>query len=47
MKQHLINFYLDWVNNYLTPEKMARDYCITVEHCLQLIAIGKVINEES
>ena len=39
MKQHLINFFLDYFNNYLTVTKMAEDYGITKDECDQLIEI--------
>jgi len=41
MKQHLINFFLDYFNNYLTVTKMAEDYELTVDECKQLIEIGR------
>ena len=41
MKNEFIEFYLDWVNNYLSPAKMASDYGITESHCKALINIGR------
>jgi hypothetical protein len=41
MKKYLIEFYLDWVNNFLTVAKMASNYGITDEECHQLIEIGR------
>lgn len=41
MKKQLIEFYLDWVNNYLSPAKMASDYGITESQCKTLINIGR------
>lgn len=47
MKKKLIEFYLDWVNNYLTSEKMAGDYGITEKEWLSLYHMGKKYHEES
>lgn len=45
MKIILIDFYLDWVNNFLTTEKMAAYYGITENHCKLLIETGKYYHE--
>lgn len=42
----LIDFYLDWVNNYLTVEKMAEHYSITEEQCSALIDTGRDLHRE-
>lgn len=34
--------YLDWVNNFLTVEKFAEHYNMTVEHASDIIRIGKL-----
>jgi len=47
MKQILIDFYLDWVNNYLTVSKMADDYELTVSATVNLIEIGRKIHEQN
>lgn len=47
MKQHLINFFLDYFNNYLTVTKMAEDYGITKDECNQLIEIGRKYHYET
>lgn len=47
MKQHLINFFLDYFNNYLTVTKMAEDYELTVDECKQLIEIGRKYHYQS
>lgn len=47
MKQHLINFFLDYFNNYLTVTKMAEDYGITKDECDQLIEIGRKYHYET
>ncbi len=47
MKKELIAFYLDWVNSWLTVEKMAENYGLLDEECLYLIAIGKRLHEET
>ena len=41
MKKKLIEFYLDYVNNYITVEYMAGAYDITVEDCTALIEMGR------
>ena len=41
MKQQIIDFYLDYTNNYLTASKMAEDYGLTIYECKQLIDIGR------
>ena len=46
MKKHLIKFYLDWTNNWLTVSKMAEHYQIEEEECSQLIDIGRKYHEE-
>ena len=46
LKQQLIVFYLDWVNNYLTYEAMAEHYGMTVSQISDLLQIGKSLNEE-
>lgn len=45
MKQKLIDFYLDWLNNFLTSDYMAEYYGITVEDCVYLIQAGKIYHE--
>ncbi len=47
MKDTLIAFYLDWVNNYLTIEKMAEYNQLTKEETIELIYMGKRYHEES
>lgn len=37
------DFYLDWVNNYLTIGKISKHYQITEEQAKQLIEEGKTI----
>ena len=36
-KKILRAVYLDWVNNYLTTEKFAEDYELTIDEARQLI----------
>lgn len=38
-------FYLDWVNNYLTVEKIASDYGLTKKKAKALIVEGKKLHE--
>lgn len=47
MKQRLIDFYLDWVNNYLTIERMSEDYGISILDCEYLINLGKDYHEQN
>jgi hypothetical protein len=46
MKDTLIEFYLDWVNNYLSITKMAEDNGISFEVTVNLIELGKNLHEE-
>ena len=46
MKKQLQEFYLDWVNNYLTIEKMAEHYELTAEDTATLINLGRSYHEE-
>lgn len=41
IKNDLILFYLDWVNNWLSPESMAEYYGINTKQCIELIEIGR------
>jgi len=41
-----IAFYLDWVNNWITTEKMAEWYEMPKEDCEYLIELGRKLNEE-
>lgn len=43
MKNKPLEFYLDWTNNYLTVEKMASDYGLTVDEARELIEEGNSI----
>jgi len=47
MKQILIDFYLDWVNNYLTTEKMASDYGLTERQVFNIIEVGRELHEQN
>ena len=46
MKDTLIEFYLDWVNNYLSITKMAKDNELSFEVTVNLIELGKNLHEE-
>ena len=46
MKQQLVDFYLDWVNNFLSISYMAEWYGITIGECTELVEIGKKYHEE-
>lgn len=43
----LISFYLDWVNNWLTPKAMADHYGVTIGACSALINAGRALFDES
>lgn len=46
MKQALIEFYLDWFNNYLTVDRMAEHYDIPKDDCNALIEMGRKLNDD-
>ena len=46
MKKALIAFYLDYINDFLTTERMAEYYGITQIECVQLIIMGKKYHEQ-
>lgn len=49
MKQcnaYLRELYLDFVNNYLTVEKMAEHHEMSVPDMVKLLVIGKTMHEE-
>lgn len=43
-REYLAAFYLEWVNNWLTPEAMAEGYSITKEECLAFITAGRAVH---
>ena len=46
MKKALIAFYLDYINDFLTTERMAEFYDITRTECRGLIIMGKKYHEQ-
>ena len=46
MAKQLQDFYLDWVNNYLTVDKMAEHNGLTVKDAAILINLGRSYHEE-
>jgi len=46
MNKQLIEFYLDWVNNYFTVETMAEHHGLDVEHTRTLIGIGRDAHQQ-
>ena len=44
--EHLISFYLDWVNNWLTPKAMAGHYGVAIGECTALINAGRALFDE-
>ena len=47
MKEKLIEFYLDWVNNWLSTVRMAEHYGLTKRECQELIEMGRKYHEEN
>lgn len=45
MKKHLIEFYLSWVNDYLTVNQLAIDNNISIDLCNNLISVGRDLHE--
>ena len=41
--EYLITFYLDWVNNWLTPKAMADHYGVSIAECTALINAGRAL----
>ena len=41
--EYLIAFYLDWVNNWLTPKAMADHYVVSIAECTALINAGRAL----
>jgi len=46
MNKQLREFYLDWVNNYLTVETMAEHHGLDVSHACALIDIGRDAHQQ-
>ena len=46
MSVQVIDFYLDWVNNYLTVETMAEHHGLDVSHARALIDIGRDAHQQ-
>lgn len=46
VRDALVAFYLDWVNNYLTVRKMAANYMLSVDIVSDMIDAGRDIYEE-
>jgi len=44
-KELIIGLYLDYVNNFLTVERFAEYYGLTISEANQLINVGREINE--
>ena len=41
--EYLIAFYLDWVNNWITPAAMADHYGVTFGECKALFNAGRAL----
>jgi len=37
-------FYIDYINNYLTADRMCEDYYISIELCNEIIELGRLVN---
>ena len=44
MSVQVIDFYLDWVNNYLTVEKLAEHHGLDVDDAKALISMGRYLH---
>ncbi len=44
MSVQVIDFYLDWVNNYLTVEKIAEHHGLDVDDARALITMGRFMH---
>jgi len=44
MSVQVIDFYLDWVNNYLTVETMAEHHGLDVDDAKALISMGRYMH---
>lgn len=45
MRDLMINWYLDYVNNWLTVEAFAEYYGLTAEQAKTVIELGKTLHE--
>jgi len=46
IRKQLNEMYIDWVNEFLTIERFAEYYGITVKQAYTLLALGLAIHEE-
>ena len=44
MKQHLIDAYLDWVNNYVSISRFAEAYGFSIWQAQTLITLGRSVH---
>ena len=47
MKQKLIDFYLDFINDYLTIDKFAEDNGLTKDQAVDLLEIGRKFQDQA
>lgn len=45
-KQSLINFYLEYTNNWLTIERMSEHFEMPYDDCSYLVELGRKYHEE-
>lgn len=46
MKEHLANFYLQYLNDFLTVEKFAAYHSMSEQDAAQLLNLGRKFHEE-
>jgi hypothetical protein len=46
MKKKLMDLYLDWVNNFLTVERFAEYYELSLERAHRVINLGRTLHEK-
>lgn len=47
IQKQLIEFYLDYVNNFITDERFQEYYNLKSDHAMMLLSIGADLHEEN
>lgn len=47
IQKHMIELYLDYLNNFLTIDKFAEHYNLNSIHAMMLLNIGEELHEEN
>jgi hypothetical protein len=47
IKRSIVEFYLDWFNNFISYEAMAEHYNLEVDQVKWLVMTGRGLNDES